>query len=304
MTQSLSLFQEVFGPIALGCPIALERNALLILGAMILDALVGDLPGLFRVLPHPVVLFGRAIHWFDNRLNRDNRSAADRRLRGLITCLILVGGSGAGGLVLTLLVADLPFGWLLPLLLIAILIAGRGLFDHVKAVAVALEDQGLIAGREAVSRIVGRDPNALDEAGVCRAAIESLAENFSDAVVAPIFWTLLFGLPGLLVYKMVNTLDSMVGYRTPRHEAFGWASARLDDLLNLIPARLAGLILCAAALFTPGASLVRALRVMGRDHDHHKSPNSGWPEAAMAGALALALATCLYFLERRSAHVD
>jgi adenosylcobinamide-phosphate synthase len=147
----------------------------------------------------------------------------------------------------------------------------------------------LEAGRFAVSRIVGRDPQSLDAHGVARAAIESLAENFSDAVVAPVFWYVLLGLPGLLAYKAVNTLDSMVGYRDDRYRDFGWASARLDDLLNLIPARLSGLILSVAALFAPRGNPFRAAITMVRDARHHRSPNSGWPEAAMAGALDLAL---------------
>jgi adenosylcobinamide-phosphate synthase len=156
-------------------------------------------------------------------------------------------------------------------------------------VARALDHNGLEAGRYAVSRIVGRDPQSLDEHGVARAAIESLAENFADAVVAPVFWYLILGLPGLVLYKTVNTLDSMVGYRNDKYRAFGWASARLDDALNLIPARLAGMIIATAALFAAKGNPVRSVRTMITDARHHKSPNSGWPEAAMAGALDLAL---------------
>jgi len=182
-----------------------------------------------------------------------------------------------------------PYGWVGEILLAAMLLAQRSLFDHVHAVGKALETEGLEGGRRAVSRIVGRDPNSLDEHGVARAAVESLAENFSDGVVAPAFYYLLFGLPGLLVYKAVNTLDSMVGYRNATYIAFGWASARLDDVLNLIPARLSGLFFCLGAIIGAKANPWRAVRTMLRDARNHRSPNSGWPESAMAGALGLAL---------------
>jgi adenosylcobinamide-phosphate synthase len=175
-------------------------------------------------------------------------------------------------------------------LVIGILLAQRGLYEHVTAVAVALERGGLPAGREAVRHIVGRDPMRLDAPGVARAAIESLAENFSDGVVAPIFWYLLLGLPGLFAYKMTNTLDSMIGHRTARYRSFGWAAARFDDGLNLVPARLSGLLLVAAATFAGEANTGRAFATMRRDARKHHSPNAGWPEAAMAGALGVALA--------------
>ena len=176
------------------------------------------------------------------------------------------------------------------LLLTVLLVAQRSLFEHVRAVAKALQSDGLEGGREAVSHIVGRDVRQLDTPGVARAAIESCAENYSDAVVAPVFWYVLFGFPGMLVYKSVNTMDSMIGYTTLRHRAFGMTAARLDDALNLIPARLAGLFLAAAAAFVPRAHPLSALRVMWRDAAKHRSPNAGWPEAAMAGSLGLALA--------------
>jgi adenosylcobinamide-phosphate synthase len=170
------------------------------------------------------------------------------------------------------------------------LIAQRSLASHVKAVADALDQGGLAAGRGAVSRIVGRDPERLDEAGVSRAAIESLAENFSDGVVAPAFWLALGGLAGGVGYKAANTADSMIGHRTPRHEAFGWAAARFDDLINLPASRLTALLVVAAAFLVPGASAASAWRTVWRDARKHRSPNAGWPEAAMAGALGLALA--------------
>jgi adenosylcobinamide-phosphate synthase len=174
-------------------------------------------------------------------------------------------------------------------LIASTLIAQRSLYQHVANVRTAFAEGGLAEARQAVAMIVGRDPEQLDEAGVSRAAIESCAENFSDGVVAPVFWLALFGLPGILVYKAINTADSMIGHRTTRYENFGWAAARLDDLTNLAPARLAGGLLALAAPLVRG-SIAAAWRVMRRDATKHRSPNAGWPESAMAGALGLALA--------------
>jgi adenosylcobinamide-phosphate synthase len=174
--------------------------------------------------------------------------------------------------------------------LLTALLAQRSLYDHVSAVATALDRYGLDGGREAIRHIVGRDSQSLDEDGVGRAAIESLAENFSDGVVAPVFWFLVLGLPGICAYKAVNTLDSMIGHRSDRYRAFGWAAARLDDVANLVPARLAGLLIAIAAVLTTRASGKDALMTMVRDARKHRSPNAGWPEAAMAGALDLSLA--------------
>jgi len=257
--------------------------------ALALDAVLGEMPWLFRWLPHPVVVMGRTIGRLDKRLNKPAIPEADRKARGVVLVALMVAGALAAGGAVAFVARAVPHAWLLEVLVAATLIAQRGLFDHVDDVARALEHKGLEAGRYAVSRIVGRDPQSLDEHGVARAAIESLAENFSDAVVAPVFWYLLLGLPGLMLYKAVNTLDSMVGYRNDKYRAFGWASARLDDVLNLVPARLAGFILAFAALFAAKGRPLSALRTMFADARHHKSPNSGWPEAAMAGALDLAL---------------
>lgn len=258
--------------------------------ALLLDAAVGDPRLLWRLVPHPVVLVGRLIAFFDRRLNRPERSERARRLRGCFTVLAVVAAAAAAGWVLALLAARLRVGPAIEVLAIAILVAQRSLYDHVLAVAGALDRGGIEAGRVAVAHIVGRSPESLDGHGVGRAAVESLAENFSDGVVAPVFWTLLLGLPGLFVYKAVNTMDSMIGHRTPQYRAFGWAAARLDDVLNLAPARLSGLIIAAAALATPGAAAGAAAATMVRDAGKHRSPNAGWPEAAMAGALGLALA--------------
>ena len=180
---------------------------------------------------------------------------------------------------------------LVELVLLWVLIAQRGLFDHVRDVAIGLSERGLDGGRDAVSHIVGRDPDRLDEAGVSRAAIESCAENFSDAVVAPVFWYVLAGPVGLLVYKGINTLDSMIGHRDSRYLYFGRIAARLDDIANFVPARLAGGCLVAATLLIAGPKqALLSGRTMLSDARLHTSPNAGWQEAAMAGALNLKLA--------------
>lgn len=258
--------------------------------ALILDAYVGEMRLLFRFIPHPVVAVGTAIAWFDRRLNKPQRGARTRRVRGVLVLVILAGAAAVFGALVQKLAAQAPYGWALELFFLVSLIAQRSLYDHVKAVADGLRHGGLDGGRQAVSMIVGRDPKRLDGPGVARAAIESCAENFSDGIVAPVFWYVIAGLPGIMVYKVVNTLDSMIGHKSETYRAFGWASARFDDLLNLVPARLAGMLLTGAALVTPGADAGRALRTMLRDAGKHRSPNAGWPEAATAGALDLALA--------------
>ncbi len=243
--------------------------------AMILDALFGEPDWLWKRLPHPAVLMGRVIDWADQRFNRGER----RKLAGIATIAALVIAAVALGMG----TAALPFGPVLEVLAAAILLAQRSLTSHVRAVADGLR-LSPPAGRAAVARIVSRDTAAMDEAAVARSAIESAAENFSDGVIAPVFWFLLFGLPGMLAYKLVNTADSMIGYRTARHADFGWAAARLDDFLNWIPARLTAVLIATAHLrFDIG-------RQVRRDAAFHKSPNAGWPEAAMAAVLGVALA--------------
>jgi adenosylcobinamide-phosphate synthase len=263
---------------------------LLLLAGIAIDAILGEMPLVFAIVPHPVAIAGRAIAFFDRKLNRPHRSDRSRRERGIVTVIVLVGAAAALGALLHELCSQDLIGWIIEAVAIGVLISQRSLFQHVAAVAAALQWGGLPAGREAVRHIVGRDPASLDEHGVARAAIESLAENFSDGVVAPVFWYLLFGLPGLFAYKMANTLDSMIGHRTEQYRAFGWAAARFDDLVNLIPARLSGLLMVTAALFAGDARAGPAFRIMLRDGRKHHSPNAGWPEAAMAGALGLALA--------------
>ena len=262
----------------------------LLLAALVVEALVGEMRALFKVVPHPVRLMGGAVGWLEGKLNRERRGQMDRAMRGAFVVVVVAGAALGVGWGVALLSQTLAWGAIPEFLLLVALLAQRGLYTRVRAVGLTLQDEDLAAAREKVSHIVGRDPQRLDVHGVARAGIESCAENFCDAVVAPVFWYVLFGFPGLLVYKAVNTMDSMIGHPTPRYRAFGFVAARLDDVLNLIPARLAGLFLVAAALFVPSARPARALRVMLRDAGKHRSPNAGWPEAAMAGALNLALA--------------
>ena len=262
----------------------------LVLLALLLEAALGYPQRLVDRIGHPVIWIGRLISAMDRAWNQAARSFATRRAAGVAALLVLVGVAGGVGFALQSALLALPFGILAVALLGSSLLAQRSLHDHVARVAAALEQHGLEAGREAVSHIVGRDPLSLDEAGVARAAIESLAENFSDGVVAPAFWMAVAGLPGAGIYKAVNTADSMIGHRTPRHEAFGWASARCDDVVNLPASRLSGLAVVAAAAFLPGMDARAAWRALRRDAKQHRSPNAGWPEAAMAGALGLALA--------------
>ncbi len=232
---------------------------------------------------------GAALAGLEIRLNRASASDGQRRVWGIVTLSVLLGMTAGVAVALDRVVFLGPIGVGLLIVAASSLVAQRSLHDHVRAVADALQRQGLDAGREAVSMIVGRNPARLDEAGVARAAIESLAENFSDAVVAPAFWLAVAGLPGAAVYKATNTADSMVGHRTTRYAAFGWAAARLDDLINLPASRLAALFLVLAAVAT-GGSARGAMRAVARDARRHRSPNAGWPEAAMAGALGLQLA--------------
>jgi adenosylcobinamide-phosphate synthase len=269
-------------------PLGAAQPLLVLLVALVFDSAV-DLSPLWRQIPHPVAWVGAAITWLEKRLNRTQRSEAVRRARGIVVVAALTLAAGIVGLALQTALASLPFGWLVEAAIVAVLLAQRSLFAHVLAVATALNTGELAAGRAAVGRIVGRDPEILDAHGVARAAIESLAENFSDGVVGPALAFALFGLPGIFVYKTANTLDSMIGHRSPRYLSFGWAAARLDDLLNLVPARLAAFFIGSAALLLPGASGGAGFIAMLRDARKHRSPNAGWPEATAAGALGLAL---------------
>src|SRR4029450_1754325 len=257
--------------------------------ALAFDALIGDPDWLWRRLSHPVALIGSFIGLLDRSLNLETRSAAQRKFAGVSVVILLVAISALSGFLIEMALRPIAFGNGLVGLVASTLIAQRSLYQHVARVRSAFTDGGLAEARSAVSMIVGRDPDQLDEAGVCRAAIESCAENFADGVVAPVFWLTLLGLPGLIAYKAINTADSMIGHRTARHAQFGWTAARTDDLLNLIPARLSGLLLAAVAPISSG-SIVTSPETMWRDANKHRSPNAGWPEGAMAGALDLALA--------------
>jgi adenosylcobinamide-phosphate synthase len=264
----------------------------LALVAAAIEAVVGYPDRLFRAIGHPVTWIARVITWADRTWNSGGASDLQQRLQGVLLLLLLVGGSLLSGFLIVhvlhlLLPAALAFAACA--FLASALLAQRSLDSHVTAVADALEKRGLAAGRDAVAMIVGRDTKDLDEAGVSRAAIESLAESFSDGVVAPLFWMAVAGLPGALAYKAINTADSMIGHRTPRHLHFGWAAARIDDLVNLPASRLAALWLALAALLRPGLSARRAFATAWRDAGEHESPNAGWPEAAMAGALGVRL---------------
>ncbi|KNY20094.1 adenosylcobinamide-phosphate synthase CbiB [Methylobacterium sp. ARG-1] len=257
--------------------------------ALGIEAASGYPDALYKAFGHPVTWIGRLISRLERSLNRG--SEGRRRVAGCLALVLLLAATGLPAWALTglaLWAGPLP-AFLLLGLLCASLPAQRSLNDHVAAVETALREGGLEAGRRAVAMIVGRDPDRLDAPAVCRATIESLAENFSDGIVAPSFWIGCLGLPGGVLYKAINTADSMIGHRTPRYAAFGWAAARLDDLVNLPASRLAGLLIVGAAALR-GADAQGALRAMARDAGRHRSPNAGWPEAAMAGALGLRLA--------------
>jgi len=246
----------------------------LLLIALILDAILGEPDWLWNRFPHPATLMGRCVEWLDGRLNHGQ----NRRNAGILAITILT----LGALILSLIIESIPDAGLLEALVAAIFLAQRSLTDHVTQVAEALRSS-LEEGRRAVSMIVGRDPAELDESAVARGAIESAAENFSDGIIAPAFWFLIFGLPGIVVYKIINTADSMIGHRNERYEDFGWAAARLDDIVNWVPARITGGLICLAHWSKAGWDTMQA------DAKHHRSPNAGWPEAAMAGVLGIAI---------------
>lgn len=254
--------------------------------ALLIERFTGYPIALHRAIGHPVEWIGRFIGWLDRRFNPPERPAS--RAAGVFALLALLLVSGGMAIGIALMLRALPFGWIAEALVATAFLAQKSLRDHVQAVAdglaVSLDD-----GRRAVSRIVGRDPQALDRSGVARAALESLAENSSDGIVAPAFWLVVGGLPGIVLYKAINTADSMIGHKSPRHLSFGWAAARLDDLVNLPCSRLAGLIFALAAGLSGIAHMKASFAAMARDAGRHVSPNAGWPEAALAGALAIRL---------------
>ena len=248
-------------------------TAMLLLPAMLLDATLGEPKWLWSRYTHPAVLMGRVVEYLDTHFNHGSA----QRLKGAAAMAAMVTGAGTLGWLIHLI----PDFGLLEIITVAILLAQRSLADHVQAVANALR-LSLGDGRRTVAMIVGRDTATMDDSAVARGAIESAAENLSDGVIAPILWYLVAGLPGLLIYKITNTADSMIGHRTPRHEAFGWAAARLDDVLNLIPARITAALIALSHGWTNAQPILR-------DGPLHRSPNAGWPEAAMAVVLDVAL---------------
>jgi len=253
----------------------------LALASLILEAAFGYPEALERHAPHPITKLGAAIAALERRWNRPERSESERRASGVATLLLVGGGAALAGVLANRLLRDRRGGPAALALLATTGLAQRSLYDHVAAVLRALEQEDLPAARAAVSRIVGRDTADLDASGVASAALESLAESFNDGVVAPAVWLAVGGLPGLFAYKAVNTADSMIGHMEPRWRSFGWAAARTDDLMNLAPARLAGVLIAAA-----GGD---GWEIMVRDAPKHASPNAGWPEASMAGALGISL---------------
>ena len=262
--------------------------------AMFIDVLTGEPEWIYRRVPHPAVQMGRLVALLDNRLNRPSDrlsyGVGTMRYRGVCAVAVLGFVAVLCALMLEGLLTSISAVWapVLEAFLASTLIAHRSLIDHVKSVFTALQSENTDEGRKAVSMIVGRDPEKLDQPGIVRAALESLAENFSDGVVAPCMFYLLFGLPGLFLYKIVNTADSMIGHRTEKYLHFGWAAARLDDLLNFIPARFTGVLIVMAS----GVLSLRikdGWRIMMRDANKHRSPNAGWPESALAGALDIRL---------------
>lgn len=270
----------------------MDWHLTLLAAAILLDMLIGDPDWLWRRTPHPVVYFGHMIIFFEKWLNDPDLDATTQKIFGIFNCILLVGLTAVLGLSIHIFL--MGFGWwgfAIEALIIAIFIAQKSMVDHVSRVHEPLQLGDLAGARHAVSMIVGRDPNQLNAAGIARASIESLSENFSDGTLAPIFWYALLGLPGLFAYKMLNTLDSMIGHKTEKYQHFGWASAKLDDLANWIPARLSALLIAAAALIVNGLPAAQqALGTAFQDAKLHRSPNAGWPESAMAGALNIALA--------------
>mgnify|MGYP000867454663 CR=1 FL=1 len=267
--------------------------ASLALAGLAVEAMCGYPRWLFRAVGHPVSWIGRLIAWCDKAWNRPGHTFARRRLAGIAALVLWLATAAAASLALVVVIQHLfpePLAVVVLGILASAFIAQRSLDEHVRAVTDALETGTLDEARHAVARIVGRDTTVLDTHAVSRAAIESLSENFSDGVVAPVFWLVVGGLPGAALYKTVNTADSIIGHTSERHLAFGWAAARLDDLVNLPASRLSALWIALAASLLPSASGRGALSAVCRDAPRHRSPNAGWPEAAMAGALGLRLA--------------
>ncbi len=256
--------------------------------AMLVDRFVPYPDWLTRAIGHPVIWQGALIGFLEKRLNLPEASPRERRDAGVVMLALLIAASLSVSAVIGLLLQSVPYAFVVEAVLASTLLAHNELAKSVARVAEAT-GQSLASGREAVAHIVGRDTHELDEAEICRAAIESLAENSSDGVIAPLFWFALLGLPGIIVYKAINTADSMVGHKTLRFVDFGWASAKLDDVVNWVPARLTAVFYALAARFDRDKAVTRAWETAKRDAPKHGSPNAGWPEAALAGALDFSL---------------
>jgi len=260
-----------------------EWAFLILLVALVLDWFLGEPQILWSRVPHPIVLFGKAVSFADKTLNHATDEDQTQYKKGVVAITLLILLALLVGLVIEFIIGAIGwFGILIEMFIVFALLAQKSLYDHVNAVAIGLRENGLEGGREAVAMIVGRDPEMLDQSGICRAGIESLAENFSDGVVAPAFWYVIFGLPGIIVYKMINTADSMIAYKNEKYLWFGRVAAQIDDLANWLPARICAFLIAA------GTGSLHALKIAFQDAGLHNSPNAGWPEAAMAGASALA----------------
>ena len=265
-------------------------NIPIVLLALAMDALIGDPNWFYRKIPHPIAAIGSMMNQLDLFLNRPQVKNPTKKILGVLFIIIALSVAGIIGWGMQTGLKLMEFGQLLEAILVSIFLAQNSLYRHVRNVAQALVSDGLDAARLSVSHIVGRDPAALDDSGVCRASIESLSENFSDGVIAPVFWYLITGIPGILMYKTLNTADSMVGHLSPKYRYFGWASARLDDVANFIPARLTALLIFLTALIIPSTKGFKSLRSCLTYANRHRSTNAGWPEAAMAGALDIRIA--------------
>jgi adenosylcobinamide-phosphate synthase len=251
---------------------------------LVIENILGYPPALQKLIGHPVEWIGKLITYIDDGLNDPEVLPEQNRRHGIFAVILLCAAVGIPALIAAKILAQIPYGWVINVALATAFIAQKSLRDHVTAVDRAFA-QSVEAGRIEVAKIVGRDPETLDEKGIAKAALESLAENTADGITAPIFWYAVMGLPGLLIYKAINTADSMIGHKSEKYLNFGWAAARLDDLVNLPASRLTGLMFAAAALLTSKENAHAALISMWRDSAKHQSPNAGWPEAALAGAL-------------------
>ena len=258
--------------------------------ALTIDAIIGDPSLIYRLIPHPTQIMGWLINFLDVNLNHELDEDKSRKTKGISLVIIILTLALSAGFGIIFLLSLIPYGWILEAIILSTLIASRSLYQHVTAVSSALKSNNIEYARSEVAKIVGRNTKTLDSHGVSRAAIESLSENFSDGVIAPIFWAIVLGLPGALAYKMLNTADSMIGYKNDRYMQFGWAAARLDDLINFIPARLSAFFLCIATFMWGQNEAKRSWTAIKHDARKQISVNAGYPESAMAGALNIRLA--------------